>query len=232
MATGTIQIIQNDKKDKWYLTDGLTESDVVAAYQFVYAPSKEDALVNINEGTKYTLSAGSSARWCYSSGIDFQDGVSSNLNLTNSTLSGLASSIKSAIYGFHWKNWAVGNLISIGLTDNRWLGHSNNLTSGTQWGFLMNGGNGWKSIGWRCPSGTLGCNFEENYIYVNGTKNTAGNSINGPYGRNHAILVYQAGDIGNAAGCVVPALVFYNKALTEAQHMAISRNIVNLGAIL
>jgi len=229
MATGTIQVIQNDIRDKWYLANGLTENDVIAAYQFAFAPSEADALVNINEGTKYTLRKGSAVRWRYCSGMDFLE-ANQNVWVDNSTIKSMANNVKACVFGFHMKNYAVGNMIGMYLTDSRWLGHNQHLTSGTQWGFVMNGGNGWRSTGWRSQTGILGCNFEANYIYVDGVKYGT-STINPPYGRGYGVLTYQAGDLGNASGMICPALVLYNKALTDAQHIEVAKNITDLGAI-
>lgn len=229
MATGKIPVYHPEGLAKWYLASGLTESDVIAAYQFAYASSQTDALKNINSGTTYTLSKGSYVRWGKTSGMMFA-GASSNVYLSNSTLSGMASSIKSCVYGFRQIMFDNGNAVGMYISDSRWLGHSSHLTSGTQSGFIIGGGSGWKSNSFRIQTGILGGNFEDSQIYLNGVKQTM-NTINAPYGRNHDVMTYQAGDLGAACGLICPALVLYNKALTDAQHEEIAVNIARLGAL-
>lgn len=222
MATGTIQIIQNDRLDKWYLTDGLTESDVIAAYQFV-GKDWVDSKININDGTKYELS-GTNFFATPVSGVIIPP-INSNGTATyidNSTLRGL-SNINSCVYSIAGTNMTVGNCPGVWLANSiKWLG----IYDGKP--YL---GTNTTTLGTIKRRGVLGANFTSSKLYFDGANLTL-NTTGSPYRNNFVIFGRCANDLGNQCGGSCTAMVFYNKELTMTQHKNIATNIANLGGIL
>ena len=234
MASGTIPIAVSDEMEKWYLTDGISESDVIAAYKFINRASWDEAKVNINEGTKYSLT-NTLAIWTHCSGLILPPAGNTSGDdpyIHNADIANIASSIQACIYQF----------ISIGrdtthdipgmyLSDTRWLGTTRNFTSSTATAHIVGSSGGWYSSGKIYGRiGILGANFTSiPTMYFDGTQVTVSKISSAPYGRRHYLLTDQANDLGGQAGIKCPALVLYNKTLTAAQHAAIAWNISKFG---
>ena len=239
MASGKIKMIHTDGMEKWYLTDGITENDVIAAYQFIYRPSVEDALVNINDGTKYTLTS-NAIYFGYTSGLVMP---SQNSYLTNSTLNsyladgGDSSMSFSAIYGMTRDNENF-NACGIHINDRRWFGNSYTMKSGNQAGIFYSINAGWKVVTgtYLSRKSILGVDFTNDSntakVYVDGVSYPLANASNQPYRNRWCTFGYQAGDLGNVMLIRVPALVFYRRIISPEQHAAIAKNIADLGRVL
>ena len=236
MATGKIPIIHTDGMEKWYLTDGITENDVVAAYQFIYRPSVEDALVNINDATKYTLTK-NDIDYGYTSGLIIPQSQNSYLNNTDFNSVLLDIDRFSAIYGMTRDNENF-NACGIHLSGSKWFGISNHMKSGTQAGLYVHGGNNWMfcNTTYNVRKCNLGINFGwhtgDCRIYINGTNQPLATPNSYPYANRYCTFGYQAGDLGAVMTMRVPALVFYRRALSPEQHAAIAKNIAILGSSL
>ncbi len=98
--------------NRWYLTDGITEENVVAAYRFKGAATLQEALTNINDGTEYVLAATSGITWTTGKGLFFPGVRAQYIN--SSALVGMSSSIWSCAFGY--SDMSTGNVVTSGTT--------------------------------------------------------------------------------------------------------------------
>ena len=225
MASGVVQIKKTDIPEKWYLISGISESDVVAAYQFINRASWDEAKVNINEGTKYSLT-NTLAIWTHCSGLILPPSSTTSNNSTNPSLTNAASSILSCAYSFSIINPSNSGTPGMYIADTRWLGSGSSA-------HILGSADGWKTSGKKYgQTGVLGANFSStSKMYFDGTEISL-SSASAPYGRSHGLFTVQANDLGSQSGLKVPAIVLYNKALTADQHAEIAWNIAKLGGLL
>lgn len=88
-------------QNSWYLVDGITEADVIGAWQFVDRSSEDAALVAVNDTEQpYVLTkSGAAVTWAANSGFYIPTSTSAGLN--NTTLNGLYNTVLSAAIGYN-----------------------------------------------------------------------------------------------------------------------------------
>lgn len=101
-ASGAVGWYDIDKLpfEVWYLAEGISENQVLAAYKFVNRPSEMFALKNINEHNNYVLTkTDDGVTWNSQNGISIPSGstMTSPHGLLNSELRGLGRTIKTVI---------------------------------------------------------------------------------------------------------------------------------------
>lgn len=216
--------------DKWYLPDGILESDVVIAYQFVNRLDEAEALININEGTEYPLSKIGGVTWNATKGLYIPTGGGNGI--TNSTLNSLYQNFFSAAFGYSDFD-ALGGNAGPGFlfSSNKVLrlkSYANNgyslqdaiVFNGT--GYLCGGTsvNGVLSGNWMTPPS----------IYRNGENLSISSSFTpGTSGYNKFFGHFDDG--GHYTSCYISAIVVYNIILSPSQHLQLSNNIHALGGI-
>lgn len=217
--------------DKWYLPDGILESDVIAAYQFVNRLDEAEALLNVNDGTEYPLSKvlGTEA-WYLDKG--FYIPGTQNAGLGNSSLAGQYTNILSAAFGYSGAN--TPDSMGAGI-----MVHSSRVLELSAYTSIYTGKPGMSA-------------YSGEAAYLAGSFNTngvlAGNWENPPqmYRNGAAVSLSQSGNIypsgrgkifghmnsrGTFSSCYITALVFYNVTLSASQHLQLSDNIHALGGI-
>ena len=217
--------------DKWYLPDGILESDVIAAYQFVNRLDEAEALLNINDGAEYPLSKvlGTEA-WSADKG--FYIPGTRNAGLDNASLAGQYTNMLSAAFGYSGASTNGNSAPGIMPSSTRVLELATYTSSG--------GYTGKPAIS--AYSGTaayLAGSFSTNGVL-------AGNWANPPlmYRDGAAVSLSQSGNIyangrgkifghldysGSYSSCYITALVIYKVVLNASQHLELSDNIRALG---
>ena len=216
-------------KNKWYLLDGITESNVIAAYQFVDQADETAALANINDGTSYLLSKVlGTETWSADKG--FYIPGTRNAGLGNASLAGQYANMLSAAFGYSGANTPSSMGAGIMVHSSRALELATYTNTYTGKPVIS------------AYSGTA--------AYLAGSFNTngvlAGNWANPPlmYHDGAAVSLSQSGNIyasgrgkifghlnegGTYSSCYITALVFYNVTLSASQHLELSDNIRALG---
>jgi hypothetical protein len=97
---------------RWYLVDGITEENVVAAYLFKGADSISDALINVNAIGEYPLIATNQITWTTGNGLFFPKTADQYIN--NSNLISDRDSIYTCVFGF--SGATTGTVMSSGTT--------------------------------------------------------------------------------------------------------------------
>ena len=226
-------------QNAWYLPGGITESDVIAAYQFVNRRSASDALVNINQGEEYvlTLSDENTITWDIETGFKLPASTRlvNDLLISESGL-GVLGSIKTAAFGFSVEpSTGSGSVGGIMLAPKKVLMVWRDFDSITDGPAIYRAGNSGQratSVA-SCPvNGVLGGNFGSSSvtpeIYLSGTKLAT-------EGHNSAPTITTSAGIGNPSGALSPlnltCVVLYSKALTAEQHQNLSEKITALGGL-
>lgn len=221
----------------WWIVTGITDADVIAAWQFVDMASESAALKSIHNGTEYTLSkTGVSVTWNASTG--FYIPATNAAGLQQSTISGSPGGIYSAVFAFTGANnnssdLAIGGVSPVygrnltvrgvgsgqttyyanGVSINRTAG-SNTFKKGSRYESAVLGGN-WGSVA------------TDTKIYINGAKQTLTNadgnmSSNSIWSTGGVIIQPSGGTVGSF---YVKAVVLYGTQLTDAQHQELYENI-------
>lgn len=227
--------------DKWYLTDGLSEDNVIAAYLFINQLTQSQASINVNDGVEYALSANSGAVWDSVTG--FMIPATKGAGLNNATLVAQAASVQSAVLRFSDRYTGSSGISEGGLMlkNDRMLainGYRPNTVYYNRPIFS-------KGIGQttyyqtasaaEIEAGVYGINFSAgiNEFFVNGAQiSVARASSDGTTSDVVSLKVIaqetHADITPNLHPFKVQALVLYNTPLTAAQHAAISENIRKL----
>lgn len=216
--------------DKWYLPDGILESDVIAAYQFVNRLDEAEALLNVNDGVSYPLSKIiGTETWYLDKGFFIPGAVS--VGLTNAALLSLYANVLSVAFGYSELN-ITGDRMAPGIM----MDKSRALELRSYVGGYLKvptisdlNGNSYRA-GIHTPNGVLAGNWTDPpQMYKNGTSLslTQSGSVN-PQSTGKIIAQLNS---GNFVSCYITALVFYNITLTSAQHLELSDNIRALGGI-
>ena len=217
-------------KKKWYLLDGITESNVIAAYQFVDQGDEAAALANINDGTSYLLSKVlGTETWSADKGFYIPGSV--NAGLTNASLVGQYANMLSAAFGYSGASTSGSCAPGIMPNINRVLELAA-YTSVYTGKPAMSAYSG--------AAAYLAGSFSTNGVL-------AGNWANPPlmYRDGAAVSLSQSGSTYGARGkifghlnaggtyssCYITALVFYNVTLSASQHLELADNIRALGGI-
>lgn len=237
--------------EKWYLAQGMTEEDIIAAFRFVEVASETDALRNVNESeTQYLLSKSSNdITWTAEKGFKFAAGRN---GLYNHDLHVAVDQVNSMFFGYSgapYLNASTGyggiflftahtNYRSLLITFNS---GSSNIQKSHSVGNNNSGGQN---------SNTPKCHLTANYyekgvlsanykgikdfdFYHNGnaeslTSSSATGAYNG--GLDTDIVI---GNIGNTESTLkswyCTAAVFCNRVLTNDEHLEIAENILKLG---
>ena len=217
--------------DKWYLPDGILESDVIAAYQFVNRLDEAEALLNINDGAEYPLSKVlGTETWSADKG--FYIPGTRNAGLTNAALVSLYENMLSAAFGYSEASTNGNSAPGIMPSSTRVL----ELAAYTN---IYTGKPGMSAY-----SGTAA--YLAGSFNINGV--LAGNWANPPlmYRDGAALSLSQSGSLytsgrgkifghlnegGVYSSCYITALVFYNVTLSASHHLELSDNIRALGGI-
>ena len=221
----------------WYLPTGVSESNVIAAWQFVGRSSEAEALININEGTEYALvKSGVDVVWNSDSGFYIPAGKTVGLN--NAVLASAYANILSAAFGFSGLSIASGNKHAGGLTpaSSRAL-----LLRGLQYDegfvnqFMINNhatsGSPIYKASTLYDNGVLAGNWfaSDRALYYNGETQSLASGQNA--GSASGILLGQptGTSASNSVPFYVTAFVLYNITLSATQHMDLANNIRGLG---
>lgn len=228
----------------WYLPSGVTEDQVIAAYQFVNRNSEAEALVNVNNGTEYALTkSGTTVVWNTETGFTIPATASAGLRNTN--IHAMYDNVYSAAFGFrdasiassnlsiggvnltYWRNLAVRGIGSGNSTYysnvptiNRYIGQSPNKKCAQAVNAGVLAGN-WATT----ASETLMYIDGISQALVNGDGNMASNSIWGTAG------VISQPTTGTLGSFKVTAVVLFATALTAEQHLELALNIRALGGL-
>jgi hypothetical protein len=175
--------------DVWYLTDTVGESDVIAAYKFTNRLTQAEALENVNDGTKYTLTV-SNCTWSSDTGFyigKYSGGLGTGTRPTGSGLINTSLLSVASTSGVSMVAYCAGNDIS---TANGacaiWLNSKKKLFLKSGQGYEAAWANftWFKTPGYSGYSGTdnqftysasegitegvIGVDFSTNKLYVNG----------------------------------------------------------------
>ena len=230
----------------WYRPNGITASNVIAAYKFVGASSKANALKNVVNSSTCQLYT-TTAEWDVNTGFYFDKSLyagiqdwetnTSECTINNSTV---APTIKSVVFGYRYAIAPTSSQSSIG-----YIGYDK-LFFTRVWQGTTNYIN-YPAIGYRDANtylyksaieydrGVLGCNYVSTTsynVYLNGmaislTAHSTKVNTGSYFGVN--ILGFQDRDAANKVSAYATAIAFYNVALTAEQHMELYHNIVALG---
>ena len=242
----TLNIGPSDNQN-WYLPTGLATSNVIAAYKFVGASSEDNALKNVVNASTCPL-YNSGAIWNASTGFYFDNTLTKceirdwNQSSSECTINGasLSATIKSVVFGYRYATTPTNSQSSIGccgknlLYTRAWQGTTNYITYPAV-GTYTEGTYLYKSA-IEYKRGVLGGNFISSTsfnIYLNGMNiplTAHSTKINLSNHDRYTVLGFQsARDSATKVPAYATAIVYYNVALTNAQHMELYHNIVALG---
>ena len=223
----------------WWLPDGITEDQVIAAYQFVDRESEADALININEGTAYGLAkVNNTELWNRETGFYIPGEAGAGLD--NSQLRQMYKDLSCAVFGYSGAivtgSHAIGGVI---WTYRRALELRGFGTGTVYQRSTINQNNGGVVQTYVSPtiqtSGILGGNWlSTSEMYKDGEQVTLASGTSYNTNHNRTAVIGQVGTSGSSfdiSPFYVTAVVFYNTALTASQHAELAENIRNLGGI-
>ncbi len=235
----------------WYIVDGITEENVIAAWEFKDADTLAEALTSINKGTTYILTKTDNVTFTTGSGLLFPDSKSEYVY--NDAISDIRASIYSC--AFRYAGVLTDSYVSGGVflgspyaTDARALHASSVKYENSAIGyypastFKANNNGAVVCMGSYHPEGVLAANYSAtaNSIFYNGlnqslTNKTGHSTLNGlwgTYANNRWILkvftTSSAGEKYKLSPIRLYALVFYNTPLSDAQHIQLAENMNNL----
>ena len=218
--------------DKWYLPDGIVESDVIAAYQFVNRLNEAEALLNINDGTEYPLSKVlGTETWYLDKG--FYIPATSNAGLNNASLAGQYENMMSAAFGYSGARTDGESAPGIMPSNTRVLELAmyTNTDTGKPGMSAYSGTAAYLTVSFS-TNGVLAGNWKNPpQMYRDGAAlslSQSGNMFTN--GRGKIIGHFKAG--GTYSSCYITAMVIYNVTLTASQHLELSDNIRALGGIV
>ena len=218
--------------NRWYLVDGITEENVVAAYRFKGAATMESALKNVNDGEDYSLGA-TGVTWTTGKGLFFPATV--NCYINNSQLVNQAGSIVSCAFGY--SDMSTGSVATAGVALNyanpykyfaAMGGDSNSRYYGTSIPQSASARNS-KSMATKNVGGVLACDWSDYKIWYNGLSQSLVNKDCPQMHSDHWTyprVFTTCTNTGFARGTMyLSALVFYNTVLTDAQHVQLANQI-------
>ena len=222
----------------WWLPGGITEDQVIAAWQFIQMPSEADALININNGTEYELTKSNvNITWNSESGIYIPG--TQGVGIANTSIYNSATDIYSAAFGFSGADTGETNSTVGGLDLSRFRGM---LIRGT-WNNkpyhnapVINQSDTSAAIskaGAKYAEGVLSGNWETtSKLFLDGTE-LAISATGGGYGADtylsKCVIGQHSESSMNPKPFYVTAVVLYNTTLTASQHLELSNNIKALG---
>ena len=211
--------------NRWYLVDGLTEENVVAAYKFKGVATEQEALTNVNEGTAYPLTVTGAVTWTTGKGLYFPATV--NCYINNTELVNQAGSIVSCAFGY--SDMSTGDAPMCYLTNYKliWAGsvmHANIPKSAS--------GKGLNKTGATVPTnGCQACDWQNYKVWVDGLSQSLASSTSSfpaSWGWTAGRVFTSKTTLESAeplSTMYLSALVFYNTVLTDAQHVQLSNQI-------
>jgi hypothetical protein len=221
--------------DGWYLVNGITEENVIAAWRFKGAASKEDALTNDNSGGElYILGASENVQWSAAKGLYFPSKANEYINNTE-FLSKYANSIITVVFGY--SDLKTGSYASGGPT----LIKAGNIS------LLAKGANSASSIYYNSSintkvastthtDGVLAGDFSNVKLFYNGVSQSliekSGSHTTVPSRETDWVYPRVFTNPKNASWNIsyiyVTALIFYNCTLTDSQHIEIANKVKTL----
>lgn len=224
----------------WWLPSGITEDQVIAAWQFVNMLNEASALINVNEGTEYALTkSGDTVTWNGDKG--FYIPASNNAGLHNSALfSVINTQLMSASFGYTELdingdvfaggiNGSTANNsgIALCLSPTCWDGGGSN--AGPKAYTISRDSNPRScKTGTITSSGVVGGDFTTLAIYDNGVSKSITKFRD--YIRGSKVLLGQK-NLATNKSFYFTAVAFYNTVLTAEQHAELAENITALGGI-
>ena len=223
--------------NRWYLVDGITEENVIAAYKFKGVATEQEALTNVNEGTAYPLTVTGSVTWTTGKGLFFPAEVDCYVN--NTELVNQHASIVACAFGY--SDMSTGSVVTAGTTLSTEKGliakGGHPKTSDYEVAYYKHvvssgDGNGnAKTSGTVYSEGTLAFNYGANTtskLFHDGLSL----SLSGAWAWNNrnswtpARVFTTCTNTSFARGTMyLSALVFYNTVLTDAQHVQLANQI-------
>ena len=221
--------------NRWYLVDGLTEENVVAAYRFKGVATEQEALTNVNEGTAYPLTVTGNVTWTAGKGLYF---TTTGTYANNTSLVGMRDSILSCAFGYSdlEAGSVAGPGVFIGASSaggNKFLVSkgARAATSPIYYYHVMPSAmtsNAPSAItGELHASGTLACDWVNCKLRHDGLQQSTTTTTNWSSSAYPAECVFAAPSYSSlAVGTMyLSALVFYNCVLTDAQHVQLANQI-------
>lgn len=235
----------------WYIVDGITEENVIAAWEFKDADTLAEALTSINKGTTYILTKTDNVTFTTGSGLLFPDMI--HEYVYNDDISDICASIYSCAFryaGILTDSYVSGGVFLFNSQTKRAL-HASSVKyedSAHQYypasTFKSISDGAVICIGSYYPEGVLAANYSAtaNSIFYNGlnqsvTNKTGHSTLNGIWnsyanGRNMSKVFTSASAASSKSIRRSPiqlyALVFYNTPLSDAQHIQLAENMNNL----
>ena len=224
--------------NRWYLVDGIDESNVVAAYKFKGAATVQEALTNVNEGTAYALTRTGSVVLATGKGLLFP--ASTDCYINNEGLIAQASNITTCV--FQYSDLSVaGVAVTAGacIFSNckalfaRYCTNRRASESIYEWSYhtLLRNASSYPALrtAKAYESGCLAADWNYNKMWHDGIQQslTTGDYTNVSgwgLGRVFTTCSFTHKSV-TASPMYVTALVFYNCSLTDAQHVQLANQI-------
>ena len=207
----------------WYLVDGITEENVVAAYKFKGVATEQEALTNVNEGTAYPLTVTGAVTWTTGKGLYFPATVGCYIN--NTELVNQAGSIVSCAFGY--SDMSTGSVATAGtvMSDSKFLF----AKYGGWWNSAATYRTHMSPKGYSAnvlPSAVLASDFSGIWRDGLGMSLTSINVSPSKAGwtTGRVFTTYTSTKLARGT-MYLSALVFYNTVLTDAQHVQLSNQI-------
>ncbi len=216
---------------RWYLVDGITEENVVAAYKFKGVANLQEALTNVNDGEGYSL-ASTGVTWTTDKGLFFPADV--NCYINNAELVAQHASIVSCAFGY--SDMSTGSVATAGVALNNANPYKYFAAKGGREGIYYNASilqtastAAGKHTASSRPAGVLACDWSAYKIWYNGMSQSLSNMGKCPMYSGDWIYprIFTTSSGANIARgtMYLSALVFYNCVLTDAQHVQLSNQI-------
>lgn len=235
--------------DKWYLTETVYETDVIAAYQFINQPDESTAITNINANGSYAMSKIDSPIWSADNGVYFPGTYTTKIGYT---VPFSEDTVYSVIGGYKCDGTANGVILLY-------------INSGTKAFHIFEGDGIWKpgaetyyrggpgitnyndnvKVAYHSTKyikGILGFSYNSRKIYHNGVSLST-NILTTKVGEGGPGIVDNGGYLFNgigrkangvytacsSSGHSISCIAFYSRDLTDTEHAQIADNIRNIG---
>lgn len=213
-------------REKWYLVDGIQESNVIAAYKFIGRSNYADAMKNVNDGDSYPLTATDGINWTSGTGLQFP--ASKNMCIQNSDLLNINSKICSCAFGYT-NAGTSGSTGGVYIKKNKFLFHRASaydseakIYSDIPTCFCND--ERLYYIQDSTISGVLSTNFSTAEVYRDGVLQSS--TLKKNSGPNGTLSVFTTAHVPcNATPIYLTALIFFNCYLSQTQHQQIAYNI-------
>lgn len=214
--------------EKWYLIDGIQESNVIAAYKFVGQSNYANAMKNVNDGDSYPLSATNRINWTTGTGLQFPS--SANAYINNSDLININAQIYSCAFGYT----NAGTSCSTGgvaFSKSKYLFHRCTEYLNSEYDRYYYPTCYYNSGRYYGPnstkSGVLSINFSPAKVYRDGILQS---STKISLGQNYSIRfspgrIFTTASEGTITPIYLTALIFFNCVLSQTQHQQIAYRI-------